>query len=349
MIVRERLESILSEFFPDSKIAPFSTDWILSRSRATEDSVREVYRFLRKKKLKNGKIARRAHLLGINPETIEKNYQRLSALGLKDDKIASHAHLLGMNPKTIEKNYRRLSALGLKDDKIASRAELLGRDPKTIERNYRRLSALGLKDDKIASNAQLLGRDPETIERNYQRLLKLGLKDDKIASRAELLGMNPETIEKNYQRLSALGLKDDKIASRAELLGRDPETIERNYQHHVGLLRQNSQDRNSGRDILLHQAQLLGVSSGTLEANVQWFADRGVDYGNGLLLGTTPQTKRKKLAWILREIFDYKELNQEDKKQAIQAAYSLVRDNPGLLIYSLSTLEHEKDELRKKI
>src|SRR3989344_2700005 len=318
MIVRERLESILSEFFPDSKIAPFSTDWILSRSRATEDSVREVYRFLRKKKLKNGKIARRAHLLGINPETIEKNYQRLSALGLKDDKIASHAHLLGMNPKTIEKNYQRLSALGLKDDKIASRAELLGRDPETIEKNYRRLSALGLKDDKIAS-------------------------------KAELLGINPETIGKNYRRLSALGLKDDKIASHAHLLGRDPKTIEKNYQHHVGLLKENYQDRNSGRDILLHQAQLLGVSSGTLEANVQWFAERNISYGDGLLLGTTPQTKRKKLAWILREIFDYKELNQEDKKQAIQAAYSLVRDNPRLLIYSLSTLEHEKDELRKKI
>src|SRR3989344_2348947 len=133
MIVRERLESILSELFPDSKVTTFSSDWILSRSRATEDSVREVYRFLRKKRLKNGKIAGRAHLLGMNPETIEKNYQRLSTLGLKDDKIASRAELLGMNPETIEKNYQRLSALGLKDDKIASRAELLGRDSKTIE------------------------------------------------------------------------------------------------------------------------------------------------------------------------------------------------------------------------
>jgi len=46
------------------------------------------------------------------------------------------------------------------------------------------------------------------------------------------------------------GLKDDKIATLAHLLGRDPETIERNYQHHIRLLRQDYEDRNSGRELL---------------------------------------------------------------------------------------------------
>jgi len=143
----------------------------------------------------------------------------------------------------------------------------------------------------------------ESVGYVYQMLKGYGLKDSRIASLAQLLGRNPETIERNHQILSALGLKDDKIASQAYLLGRDPETIKRNYQNHIGLLRENYQDRASGRDLLTKQAQLLGISPETTNANVQFMYGLGIDYHDAFLLGTTVQLKRKKMAWMLKELF----------------------------------------------
>ncbi len=221
-------------------------------------------------------------------------------------------------------------------------------DDDTIRAVYEALKRMGLSDSKIASHAHLLGMNPDTINRNYQILSTLGLSDSKIASKAELLSRNPDTINRNYQRLSTLGLSDSKIALHAHLLGRDPDTIDRNYQNHVGLLRQNYQDRNSGKDILLQQAPLLGVSSDTLEANVQWFTDRNLDYGNGVLLGTKPQTKRKKLAWILREVFDYRKHPQDQRREVINNMYQFVADNPSLMIKSTRALERMKDKLIEK-
>ncbi len=255
MVANKNLEKIVRTLLSDSKVSQFSMDWILNSPQATEHSVREVYRFLRGK---------------------------------------------------------------------------------------------GLKDDKIASQAHLLGRNPETIERNYQRLSALGLKDDKIASLAELLGIYHETIERNYKRLSALGLKEHKIASQAELLGRDPETIERNYKNHIILLRQDYKDRTSGRDLLLTYAQLLGIPSDTIESNVQFLYSIGVGYNNGILLGTTPQLKRKKMAWMLRELFDYKSLPQDQRKDSIEGLYDFIRDNPRILTMSINYLEKNKDALREK-
>ena len=225
MILEENLEGILNGLFPNVTINTFSRDWILNSPRATEDSVREVYRFLRGK---------------------------------------------------------------------------------------------GLSDDKIASRAELLGRDPETIDRNYKALQRLGLSDDKIASQAHLLGMNPETID-------------------------------RNYQSHVGLLRQNYQDRTSGRDLLTNQAQLLGISPETMNANVQFLYGRGIDYNDAFLLGTTPQLKRKKMAWMLRELFNYRNLPQEQKKKAIEGMYDFVRDNPTVLTKSINSMERTKEKLIERV
>jgi len=191
--------------------------------------------------------------------------------------------------------------------------------------------------------------NPDTIDRNYQRLSGLGLSDSRIASQAQLLGMNPDTIDRNYKRLSGLGLSDSKIASQARLLSMNPDTIDRNYKNHIGLLREDYQNRNSGREVLLKHAQLLGVSPNTLEANVQWFKERNLDYGIGILLGTKPQTKRKKLAWMLKEVFDYREISENQKDETIITMYDFVRDNPNLLINSIKALEKMKDGLREKV
>ena len=200
--------------------------------------------------------------------------------------------------------------------------------------------------DWILNNPRATEDSVRTI---YSFLKGKGLKDNKIATQAHLLGRDPETIERNYQRLSALGLKDDKIASQAHLLGRDPETIERKYQSHVGLLRQNYQDRTSGRDLLTNQAQLLGISPETMNANVQFLYSTGIDYNDAFLLGTTPQLKRKKMAWMLRELFDYRNLPQDQKKEAIDGMYDFVRDNPTVLTKSINSMERTKEKLIERV
>ena len=78
MIIRESLERIARDLLPGNYASDFSTDWILNSPGATEDSVRAVYRFLKSKGLSDSKIATQAQLLGSDPETIDRNYQKLS-------------------------------------------------------------------------------------------------------------------------------------------------------------------------------------------------------------------------------------------------------------------------------
>ena len=150
-----------------------------------------------------------------------------------------------------------------------------------------------------------------------------------------------------YCLLRLHGLSRDKIATQAHLLGRDPETIERNYQSHISLLRQNYEDRNSGRELLTNQAQLLGIPSETILASVQQLSNLGIDYNNGILLGTTSQLKRKKMAWLLREIFDYR--NSNNKKETIREMYNFVRNNPKYLVKSIPALERAKSKMLEKL
>ena len=158
---------------------------------------------------------------------------------------------------------------------------------------------------------------------------------------------NEDNIRTLYGFLKKIGLDDDKIASQAHLLGMNPETIERNYQLFIGLLRQDYQDRESGREIIQCQAQLLGNSHLTINANVQYLHSLGIDYNNGFLLGTTPQLKRKKMAFLLREVFDYK--NTEDKKETINKLYEFIRNNPGYLVKSIKSLEKSKKKIKLKV
>jgi len=150
-----------------------------------------------------------------------------------------------------------------------------------------------------------------------------------------------------YCILRYKGFSHDKIASRAELLGMNPETIDRNYQNHVGLLRQNFEDRNSGRELIFNQAQLLGIPPKTIESNVQYLDSLGIDYNNGLLLGTTTKLKRKKMAWLLREIFDYRK--SEDKNQTIYKMREFVKSNPSYLVKSIPALEKAKPRIIQKL
>jgi len=156
-----------------------------------------------------------------------------------------------------------------------------------------------------------------------------------------------ESIRSVYEFLRQIGLTDEKIALHAHLLGRDPETIKRNYQHHIRLLRQNYEDRNSGREILIMNPQLLGIPPETIEANVQNLYALSIDYNNAFLLGTSFQLKRKKMAWLLREVFDYR--TSKDKKETIRRMYDFVKQNPRYLVKSITALERSKDKIKNKI
>ncbi len=206
---------------------------------------------------------------------------------------------------------------------------------------------LGEENPISEFNRKWINNSPNSIEQMWQTYCLLRfhrLSRDKIASQAHLLGRDPETIERNYKRLSDLGLKDDKIASQAQLLGMNPETIERNYQSHIKLLRQEYNNRKSGKDLLTNQAHLLGISPETIEANVQFLNNLGMNYNSGTLLGTTAQLKRKKMAWLLREVFDFR--NSKDKKQTIYNMHEFVKKNPQYLVKSVSTLEKTKDKIK---
>ncbi len=155
-------------------------------------------------------------------------------------------------------------------------------------------------------------------------------------------------IRKTYHLLKRIGLSDEKIASQAQLLGMNPDTIERNYQNHIKLLRNNYRDKNSGKELLLDQAGLLGIPTTTIEKNVQFLYslcignDQSVQYT--MLLGSKPQTKREKMVWMLRELFDY-----DGKRKTIYQLREFVADNPSLLIKGIKTLEKKKDKLREKV
>ncbi|MEM7816090.1 MAG: hypothetical protein QXN71_03155 [Candidatus Aenigmatarchaeota archaeon] len=133
------------------------------------------------------------------------------------------------------------------------------------------------------------------------------------------------------------------------MLGRNPETIERNYHHHVGLLRQDYKDRKSGRELLTNQPQLLGTNPQTIEANVQFLYSLDIDYNESFLLGTTPQLKRKKMAWMLRELFDYRSLSEEQRRKAVYGLYDFLRDEPETLKKSIASMERNSDKLRKMV
>ena len=108
-------------------------------------------------------------------------------------------------------------------------------------------------------------------------------------------------------------------------------------------------NRISGRELLTNQAQLLGISPETMDANVQYMHSLGIDYNNSFLLGTTSQLKRKKMAWLLREVFDYREIPVDKKQETIQRMYEFVRSNPLYLVKSISSLAKAKDRIMEII
>ena len=58
------------------------------------------------------------------------------------------------------------------------------------------------------------------------------------------------------------------------------------------------------------------------------------------------KTKRKKLAWILRELFEYRTVPEEKRNETIRELYSFIRKRPNILVRSITYLERNKDRLK---
>jgi hypothetical protein len=321
------------------------------------ETLQRNFEFLRDNlHIKKGKIAGRAQLLGRDPETLQRNFDFLrDTLHLKRERIAELAQLLWRDPETLQRNFEFLrDKLRIKGGKIASQAQLLGNDPETLQRNFEFLrDKLHIKKGKIASQAQLLGRDQKTLQRNFEFLRdRLHLKEKKIASSVCLLNNDPETLQRNFEFLrDELHLKEKKIATLAQLLGRDPETLQYNYESHVSILRSDQKDRTSGRSTIAKQAQLLGTPSQTMMSNVQYLRMffRIEPNKNAMLLGTTVSLKRAKFAFLLREVFDYREAKTaETKAERIEVARMFLNRNSRLLLLPIGDLKKNVEGLKRK-
>ncbi|MEM5861116.1 MAG: hypothetical protein QXJ20_01860 [Candidatus Aenigmatarchaeota archaeon] len=367
---REEVEKILQELLENLQVYEFSINFI-ARSGATEDTIRNNYKLLRSFGVDNDNIARNATLLSLDPNLILENYRILKEYGLSDNTIARHPEPLGRDPETIRSRYEMLRELGIGKKGIARHPELLVMNPDTIRSRYERLKELGIGKKGIARYPQLLGRDPKTIRSRYEMLRELGIGEKGIARHPELLVMNPDTIRSRYERLKELGIGEKGIARHPELLGMDPKTIRAKYEKLIGLLREpldeiypevdnsykrekieklsrSDKYRNSGREILRNMPQLLVPSQETIEGNIQYLYSIGIDYHKyPILLETKPNKKREKVAWMLRELFDYdNEENLENKRNVINRLYEFLRDHPYILSYSLSKLNEKKNKLK---
>jgi len=339
---------VLEEILEGEEISEFSKNWI-NKSDTNQDSIKSIYELLKSYGLNNHKIAKNANLLGFNQDTIQRNYDNLTKLGLSKEKIVIEARLLALCLDTIQRNYDNLINIGLSKEEIVSQPILLGLHPNNIKDNYKHLLDMGISKKKIVINARLIGLNPNAIKDNYKHLLDMGISKKKIATNASLIGLNPNAIKDNYKHLLDMGISKKKIATLAHLIAFSQDTIQRNYEYHISLLRHNCKDRSSGKELLLKQPQILEITKKTFEANLQYLNYLDIDYkDNVLLLGTTSQLKRGKLAYLLREVFDYRNVNQSEKKKTIYSLYNFIKNNPSTLVYSIKTLEKEKLKLRKK-
>ncbi|MBI1969848.1 hypothetical protein HYS48_04085 [Candidatus Woesearchaeota archaeon] len=350
-----------------------------------QETIKENYTFLREIGLEEDRVGTYAILLVSRPERLQKNYEALQELGLSDEAIRKYLSLLGRKPATLRKNYKQLLKFGVSKEKILANPSVLGLPskmveercqkllelgfnleetitryrlvtlrPEIVEQNYRLLQEIGFTYKTIHRHLHVLNRNPDRLREDYEALLALGLTKKKIRRFPRLLETKGGRVQETYEELRKLGLSREKVLTYESLLRIRPETLRRNYQHHVGLLREDHQDRNSGRALLLQHPWLLLVSPEAMEANVQYLSMLGIDYHNGSLLETMPKTKRKILTWLLREQFDYRAkklaatlgtmLGREEAhdagRECIDSLYRFVREHSPVLGYIFPSYKH---------
>lgn len=271
----------------------------------------------------------------VTKDSVLEVYKLLKSYQCSDKTIASKVHLLGISPKRIERNYHILRIWGVSHEQIGSYADILGFFPKKLSERYSALRRLGLSRKEIADSIYLLCTPLKTVEailkkREEKKRLRLNETQAKQAMLKKLLGYSDEqaVIYAGYLHMSS-----DKLRAR--------------YDHHIGLVRDDYKSRPSGRSFLAKYVMLLDIPPETLEASVQQLDTMQIMQIASKVLSNNPTTRREKLAWVLRELFDYRTLPPKEKKEALRCTLNFVRDCV-ILRYPLDQIKTEKDSWREK-
>lgn len=243
----------------------------------------------------------------VTKDSILEVYKLLKSYQCSDKTMASKVHLLGMSPKRIERNYQILRIWGVNEEQIARYAEILGFFPKKLSERYTALRRLGLSRKEVIDSIYLLCTPLKTVEAMLRK------REEK-----KRLRLN-ELEARRYTLKILLGLSDAEAAMWGdENLHLNNSDIRPRYDHHVGLFRKDYRDRNSGRSFLATYVGLLAIPPTTIEATVQQLSTMQVITVKGHVLTNHPQSRREKLAWMLRELFDYHALSPTEKKEALK-------------------------------
>lgn len=245
---------------------------------------------------------------------------------------------------TVKTVYGMLRGYGLNQDKIAKAAYLLVAPPENIRDNYRRFMEKGTSHRRIVSQIHMLGRSEKNLDDKYSNFEKYDILPRNLKLQPQLLGLEKITLETRYKNLRRLGLSNGQILKYVSLLSLKPNTVNSNYQNCVGLLKNGF----SGKAILLKQPQLLGIPYSTLSANVLFADINNITEYSTAFLGTSPQTKRRKVAYLLREVCDYRAKAEEARLDAIKMMYSFLKKSPRLLLYSINALNRELPKIQDR-
>ncbi|TAL51465.1 MAG: hypothetical protein EPN86_06590 [Nanoarchaeota archaeon] len=345
MISAPDLETILGDLLEGQQINQFSLNCILHSPNVSDTSIRGMYSLLSAIGSDDSVIAKRAYLLAIPPELGETRISSLRAIGLTDAQIATHPEFLIRMEETVQRCYHLLLSTGMTQSDILRNYKLLLKSPDFIFDIYTAFMGLDIAIDAIPKTPRLFYRSRKLLESRYRKLVELRINEKVIRENPELLLAPPENVKANFDFLFKIGLDYGQIVENVDLLCRSPMTLRKNYQHHVGLLREDYEDRSSGRKHIIAQPGLVGTNEAMVESNVQYLDSLGVNYLSSLLLITKPATKRLKIGWILREILGYRTALDEDKPKLLATAVGYASEHPSFLIHSIDYLESHNEEL----
>jgi hypothetical protein len=279
---------------------------------------------------------------GCNSESIIKNHVLLKEIGFTDVKMARNIILLVLPNINLRKNYDFLTLAGVDKAGLISSPNLLSLNPNTLKRNYLNLSRIGVDIESnrfaklLCKSPHILYKQPASLNGKIKFMKEKGLKEEKILENLPVLDQNLKVLKWRWAWLRNIGLSDQNIATNVHLLSMNKKTL---------LIHYNNLRRYFEKEKIATFAPMLGISTETINANVQFLQFWGLTPDRvPLAYLSSPTTKRKKVAWLMKQILRPGHTLQE-ASQALGKIRKLYSINPKFLVYSLATLESKKDRL----
>jgi hypothetical protein len=196
-----------------------------------------------------------------------------------------------------------------------------------VSANFMLLKRKRISPRDIVKSAHVLALPERQFEDSLGFLKKLRLPKTRFVRVLKLLGYRTETLKNAYEELTGkIGVQRRKVVLYPELLA-IPKPFER-YSELRSVL---------PKDEILKHPILLRSAKETVEGNVLFLSTHGIPR-RPALLATAPSAKRMKVAWLLRELFDYGKLDSIDKLVAVEGVREILRKNPGLLLAKTSRM-----------